>query len=271
VGRFDGTVAFVTGAARGQGRSHAVRFAKEGADVIAVDICKQIPSVDIPLATPSDLGETVRLVEALGRRIVWAEADVRDASALEKVVAEGVSTLGRIDFVIANAGVVSMGTDEPDPLQAFRDVVDVNLTGVWNTVTLSLPTLLAQGRGSVVITSSTAGIKGIGGPSGGGQGYAASKHAVVGLMRNFVMNYSAQGIRFNTVHPTGVNTPMIVNELMAKIFAEAPDMADAAKNLLPVDMVEPDDISNAVLWLCSEEARYVTGVALPIDAGFTVR
>jgi SDR family mycofactocin-dependent oxidoreductase len=271
MGRFDGKVAFISGAARGQGRSHAVRFAEEGADVIAVDICSDIASTGYPLGTAEDLKETVARVESLDRRIVASKADVRDFASLRSAFDAGVEALGRVDFVVCNAGITSI-LEVEDPARAFADVVGVNLTGVWNTVRAALPTLVDQGQGgSIVITSSTAGLKGIGGPTAGGEAYAASKHAVVGLMRSFATNYSPMSIRVNTVHPTGVNTPMINNERMAAILAEMPEVIGASANLMPVPVVEPADITNAVVWLCSDEARYVTGVSLPVDAGFTVK
>jgi SDR family mycofactocin-dependent oxidoreductase len=271
MGRVEGKVAFITGAARGQGRSHAVRLAQEGADIIAVDLCDQIGTVEYPMATPDDLAETVKEVEALDRRIVARQADVRDLAALQAAFDEGVAQLGGVDIVLANAGIAPMGSDSEDKVAAFRDVVDVNLTGVWNTVEVAIPTLVEQGRGgAIVLTSSTAGLKGIGGESGGGLGYTAAKHGVVGLMRGFAMNLAKHSIRVNTVHPTGVNTPMIVNEVMERFLAQS-DMAGALTNLLPVDIVEPVDISNAILFLVSDEARYVTGVTFPVDAGFTAK
>ncbi|SEP00237.1 mycofactocin-coupled SDR family oxidoreductase [Trujillonella endophytica] len=271
MGKLEGKVAFITGAARGQGRSHAVRLAQEGADIVAVDICAQIDSVPYPMATPEDLEQTVREVEALDRRIVASRADVRDLGALERAVADGVAQLGRLDIVLANAGIAPMGADD-DPARAFADVVDVNLTGVWNTLRATAPVLVEQGDGgAIVITSSTAGLKGIGGDSPGGQGYTAAKHGVVGLMRSYAMTLGPQGIRVNTVHPTGVNTPMVVNDFMQKWLAEDPTVAGAMTNLMPVEMLEAVDISNAIVWLVSDDARYVTGVTLPVDAGFTAK
>ena len=271
MGRVEGKVAFITGAARGQGRSHAIRLAQEGADIIAVDLCDQIATVEYPMATADDLAETVKQVEALDRRIVAKQADVRDLAALQAAFDEGVAQLGGVDIVLANAGIAPMGSETEDRKAAFRDVVDVNLTGVWNTVEVAVPTLVEQGRGgAIVLTSSTAGLKGIGGESGGGMGYTAAKHGVVGLMRGFAMNLAKHNIRVNTVHPTGVNTPMIVNEVMERFLAQS-DMAGALTNLLPVEILEPVDISNAILFLVSDEARYITGVTLPVDAGFTAK
>jgi SDR family mycofactocin-dependent oxidoreductase len=271
MGKLESKVAFITGAARGQGRSHAVRLAQEGADVIAVDLCAQIDSVPYPMATREDLDQTVQEVEALDRRIVASVADVRDLAALQRAVADGVAELGRLDIVLANAGIAPMGGADDGP-QAFQDVVDVNLTGVWNTLRAATPVMVEQGDGgAIVITSSTAGLKGIGGDAPGGQGYTAAKHGVVGLMRSFANTLAQHRIRVNTVHPTGVNTPMVVNEFMQQWLEQDPTVAGALTNLLPVEMIEAVDISNAIAWLVSDEARYVTGVTLPVDAGFTVK
>jgi SDR family mycofactocin-dependent oxidoreductase len=272
MGRFEGKVVLITGAARGQGRSHAVRFAQEGADVIATDICAQIESVPYPLPTPEDLDETVRQVEGLDRRIVASRTDVRDFAAMRAAVDAGVAELGRVDFVLANAGIGAIAVDDSDPSRDFQDVIATNLTGVWNTVRAALPAMVAQGQGgAVVITSSTAGFKAVGGSSGGGEGYVASKHAVIGLMRSFATTYAAHNIRVNTVHPTGVATPMVLNDVLGKILAENPELIGASTNLLPVGLIESVDITNAVAFLCSEEARYITGITMPVDAGFLVR
>ncbi|HXT92949.1 MAG TPA: mycofactocin-coupled SDR family oxidoreductase [Trebonia sp.] len=267
MGKLDGKVAFITGAARGQGRSHAIRLAQEGADIIAVDICQQIATVPYPMATPDDLAETAKQVEALDRRIFTAQADVRDATALKAAFDAGVAELGPVDIVLANAGIAPMGLHEPHG--AWQDVIDVNLTGVFNTVEAAIPSMIERGQGgAIVLTSSTAGINGIGGPTAGGLGYTAAKHGVVGLMRSYANNLAQHSIRVNTVHPTGVNTPMIVNEAMQEWLEQAGE-SSALTNALPVPMVEPVDISNAIAWLVSDDARYVTGVTLPVDAGFT--
>lgn len=264
--RLEGKVALVSGAARGQGRSHAVRLAQEGADVIAFDITEQLATVPYPLATAADLQETVRQVEELDRRIVAKEADVRDGAALTALVQEGVGELGRLDVVCANAGIVSFAenawslTDE-----AWDEMIAVNLTGVFKTVRAAVPAMLEAGNGgSIVITSSTAGIKGMAGIAH----YASAKHGVVGLSRSLAVELAPHSIRVNTVHPTGVNTPMVVNDFTAQFLSDG-DGASNVENLLPVEMLEALDISNAVVWLASEEARYVTGVSLPVDAGFT--
>jgi SDR family mycofactocin-dependent oxidoreductase len=268
MGKLDGKVAFITGAARGQGRSHAVRLAQEGADIIAVDICRQIDSVPYPMASPDDLAETVKQVEGLDRRIVAQQADVRDEAGLKAAFDAGVAELGPVGIVLANAGIAPLAVRETH--DAWQDVVDVNLTGVFNTVETAIPSMIEHGQGgAIVLTSSTAGINGIGGPSRGGLGYTAAKHGVVGLMRSYANNLAPHSIRVNSVHPTGVNTPMVVNEAMQEFLAQDPSLGNAMANALPVDMVEPVDISNAILWLVSDDARYVTGVTVPVDAGFT--
>jgi SDR family mycofactocin-dependent oxidoreductase len=267
-GKLEGKVAFITGAARGQGRSHAIRLAEEGADIIAVDICKQIATVGYPMATPDDLAETVKSVEALDRRIVAREADVRDEAGLRAAFEAGVAELGPVDIVLANAGIAPLSMHEEHG--AWQDVIDVNLTGVFNTVEIAIPSMIERGKGgAIVLTSSTAGINGIGGPSRGGLGYTASKHGVVGLMRSYANSLAPHSIRVNSVHPTGVNTPMVVNDVMQEFLQQDPTLGQAMANALPVDMVEPVDISNAILWLVSDDARYVTGITVPVDAGFT--
>jgi SDR family mycofactocin-dependent oxidoreductase len=268
MGKLEGKVAFITGAARGQGRSHAVRLAAEGADIIAVDICGQIDSVPYPMATPDDLAETVKEVEGLDRRIFARQADVRDEAGLKAAFDAGVAELGPVDIVLANAGIAPLSLHEEH--SAWQDVIDVNLTGVFNTVETAIPSMIERGQGgAIVLTSSTAGINGIGGPSRGGLGYAAAKHGVVGLMRVYANNLAPHSIRVNTVHPTGVNTPMVVNEAMQEFLEHDPSLSNAMANALPVPMVEPVDISNAIAWLVSDDARYVTGITVPVDAGFT--
>lgn len=273
-GRVEGKVAFVTGAARGQGRSHAVRLAQEGADIIAVDVCKQISSNDdIPWTTPDDLAETADLVKNLNRRIVTAEVDVRDYDALKAVVDGGVEQLGRLDIVVANAGIGNGGatldkTSEDD----WRDMIDVNLSGVWKSVKAAVPHLLSGGRGgSIILTSSVGGLK----PYPHTGHYIAAKHGVIGLMRTFAVELGQHSIRVNAVCPTNVNTPLFMNEGTMKLFRpdlENPgpdDLAVAAQfmHVLPVGWVEPEDVSNAVLFLASDESRYITGLPVTVDAG----
>ncbi|MDT4893202.1 MAG: hypothetical protein QOE97_2237 [Pseudonocardiales bacterium] len=271
-GRVEGKVAFITGAARGQGRSHALRLAEEGADIIAVDLCEDIKSVDYPLATRADLAETVRLVEALGRRAVAREADVRDTESLRAAVDAGVAELGRLDIVSANAGILSNGQSHELSEETWGDMIDINLSGVWRTCKVAIPHLIAGGRGgSIILTSSVAGLRSYNGVSH----YVSAKHGVVGLMKTLAQELAPHSIRVNTVNPTQVDTAMIQNDSMYHLFV--PDVenptreqfgaASAATILLPVDWVESIDVSNAVLFLASDEARYITGVALPVDAG----
>jgi SDR family mycofactocin-dependent oxidoreductase len=275
MGRLEQKVAFITGAARGQGRAHAVKMAQEGADIIAVDLCAQIDTVEYPMATAQDLDETVKLVEDHDRRIVAQRADVRDHDALRNVLDAGLAELGHVDIVVANAGIAPMG-DLGMGQDAWRDAIDVLLTGVYHTIDVAVPSMVERDAGgSIVITSSTAGLKGIGrgldGVGPGFLGYTAAKHGVVGLMRLYANALAPHRIRVNTLHPTGVNTPMIVNDAFARYMQEHPDWSGDMQNALPVELVEPEDIANAAAWLCSDEARYITGVTLPVDAGFTVR
>ncbi|PXX02290.1 mycofactocin-coupled SDR family oxidoreductase [Mycolicibacterium moriokaense] len=273
-GRVEGKVAFITGAARGQGRAHAVRLAQEGADIIAVDICKKIDTVDlIAASTPEDLAETADLVKGHNRRIVTAEVDVRDYDALKAAVDSGVEQLGRLDIIVANAGIGNGGqtldkTSEVD----WTAMIDINLGGVWKTVKAGVPHILAGGRGgSIILTSSVGGLKAY--PHTGH--YVAAKHGVVGLMRTFAVELGAQNIRVNSVHPTNVNTPLFMNDGTMRLFR--PDLENPGPedmkvvgqlmHTLPIGWVEPEDIANAVLFLASDEARYITGVTLPVDGG----
>ena len=272
MGKLEGKVAFITGAARGQGRSHALRLAQEGANIIAVDLCEQIDSVPYPMATPEDLAETVSQVEALDRRIVAVQADVRDFAALKAAADQGIAELGPVDIILGNAGIAPQGTTVDDH-QAFIDVVNVNLVGVHNTVIAAVHSMIEAGRGgAIVLTSSTQGLSGAGGDgTGATTGYAAAKHGVVGLMHTYTNWLAQYSIRVNTVHPTGVNTPMVVNDAMQAFLAANPGMGAAMANLLPVPMIEAVDVSNAIACLVCDDARYITGVALPVDAGFLAR
>jgi (+)-trans-carveol dehydrogenase len=275
-GRVEGKVAFITGAARGQGRSHAIRLAQEGADIIAVDLCEQVASVPYAMATPEDLAQTVKEVEALDRRIVATQADVRDFGALKRALDAGVAELGRLDIVSANAGIFSFGTMADLEEQSWQDTIDTNLTGVWHAAKAAIPHLIAGGNGgSIILTSSTAGLQAI---QNAGH-YVSAKHGVVGLMRTLALELAPHFIRVNTVNPTTVNTDMIQNDAVYALFRpdlEHPTVDDVsetftAMNALPVSWVEPVDISNAVLFLASDEARYITGVTLPVDAGLTLK
>ena len=266
-GRFDGKVALISGAARGQGRSHALRLAQEGADIIAFDVCRQLDTVPYALATPDDLKETARHVEELDRRVLAREVDVRASGDLKALVDEGVSEFGRLDVICANAGICSFAentwTLDDD---VWDEMIAVNLTGVFKTVKAGIPAMLAAGNGgAIVITSSTAGLKGMAGIAH----YDAAKHGLVGLMRTLAVELGPHSIRVNTVHPTGVNTPMVVNDFTAQFLSGEGEQN--IQNLLPVELIEAVDISNAIVWLASDEARYVTGTTLPVDAGFMQR
>jgi len=274
MGKLDGKVAFITGAARGQGRSHALRLAQEGADVIAVDLCGQMASVGYPMATPEDLAETVRQVEALDRRIIATQADVRDSAALKAAVDDGVAQLGRLDIVLANAGIATFAPVEDLTDDDWDEMIGVNLTGVFKTVRAAVPHIKAGGRGgAIVLTSSTAGIKGLANLAH----YVAAKHGVVGLMKTMANEFAPDMIRVNSVHPTSVNTDMIHNEETYGLFRPDKHKSEVTReeaaesfkvmNALPIEWVEPVDISNAILFLVSDDGRYVTGVQLPVDAG----
>ncbi|MGV0838145.1 mycofactocin-coupled SDR family oxidoreductase [Mycolicibacterium thermoresistibile] len=272
-GRVADKVAFITGAARGQGRSHAVRLAQEGADIIAVDICADFADSPAPAATPEDLAETADLVKNLGRRVVTAQVDVRDFDELRAAVDGAVEQLGRLDIIVANAGIgTTAGKLHKMGEPLWQEMIDVNLSGVWKSVKAGVPHLLAGGRGgSIVLTSSVAGTKAY--PHTGH--YVAAKHGVVGLMRTFAVELGQHMIRVNTVHPTHVNTPLLINENTFRTFRPdlenptADDMAPICQSfhIMPIPWVTAEDISNAVLFLASDEARYITGVTLNVDAG----
>lgn len=273
MGSLEGKVAFITGVARGQGRSHAVRLAADGANVIGVDICADIDSNGYPMASRAELDETIELVEAQGGKMLGSVADVRDYHALKAALDAGVEHFGRLDIVLANAGIATMAFREltiEEELEQWTDVLDVNLVGAFHTAKAAVPHLLAGNRGgSIVFTSSTAGLKGFGGTQGGGLAYAASKHGIVGLMRTFANALAAQSIRVNTVHPTAVNTMMAMNPQMQDFLKNFPDGGGPhLQNPMPVGMLEPEDVSAAIAYLVSDEGRYVSGVTFPVDAGF---
>lgn len=276
MGSLEGKIALVTGAARGQGRSHALGLAREGASIIAIDICKQIDSVTYPLATSEDLQETAAGIEALDQRVVAREADVRDREALHAAITEGVAELGGLDIVVANAGVWEVQLDEPTDYAArhkiWQDTLDINLTGVWNTVESVTPILKEGGRGgAIVMTCSIQGLKGAGNNDISLTAYTASKHGLVGLMRTTAQDLAPHSIRVNTVHPTGVLTPMIANEIVPAYGEKHPQLGDLMGNALPVDVIEPQDVTNAVLFLVADTGKYITGVTLPVDAGAMVK
>jgi SDR family mycofactocin-dependent oxidoreductase len=275
-GQFEGKVAFITGAARGQGRSHAVRFAEEGADIIAFDLCEQMPTVPYPMSSPEDLDETVNLVEKTGRRIVAEQGDVRDFKRLHAAVDSGVAEFGRIDFVLANAGILPATDEAMNDVACYVDGIDVRLNGVYYTIEAALPALVGHGEGgAIVITSSTAGLNSLcprfSVRSHGLAAYQAAKHGVVGLMRYYASALAEKNIRVNTVHPTGVATPMLMNDYVEKYFGEHPEALSSLQNLLAVELIEAADISEAMVYLCGQSGRYITGVTLPVDAGLSIR
>jgi (+)-trans-carveol dehydrogenase len=276
IGKLDGKVAFVTGAARGQGRSHAVRLASEGADIIAVDLCAPVSTVAYPMADDEDLADMADEVKALGRRVVARRADVRDLPALTAAVDEGVGELGRLDIVVANAGIASYGQAADLSEDTWDEMIDINLSGVWRTVRASIGHVRAGGNGgSVIITSSAAGMRGI--PNAAH--YAAAKHGLVGFMKVLALELGGEGIRVNTIHPTTVDTPMTDNPATAELFL--PGQEDQSKeafariaqrlNVLPVPWIQPSTVSDLVAFLASDEARFITGAAIPLDAGMSVR
>ncbi len=267
-GRVAGKVALITGAARGQGRNHAVRLAAEGADIIALDVCAPIESIDYDTATPDDLLITAEMVREVGGRIVTAAVDVRDATGLATAVAAGVEKLGKLDVVVANAGVVATRRwDEITP-EEWGTVVGTNLTGTWNTCQAALPHVLATGGGSLILVSSTSGLKGLPFMTH----YAASKHGVVGIMRALANELGPKGIRVNSLHPTGVPTPMLAGMTpLTAYIDDAPRTRALFDNTLPVNLIELDDVSDAVLFLDSDESRFVTGSTMTVDAGASSR
>lgn len=270
--RFEGKVVFITGVARGQGRNHAIRFAQEGARIIGVDICHDLEHAPYPLATAEDLAETVRLVEAAGGAMHAEQADVRDYRALREAVKAGIEKFGRLDIILGNAG-----TYAPLPVQfvstdSWDETIDINLSGVFHAVKAGIRQLVEQNEGgSIVLTSSTAGLKGF----YGAPAYNAAKHGVVGLMRSLALELAPNQIRVNSVHPTSVYTPMIINDVFPKLVRmDLPDpgedeAAEFLRTMQPMDIpwIEADDVSNAILFLCSDDARYITGTTLAVDAG----
>ncbi|WP_054247299.1 mycofactocin-coupled SDR family oxidoreductase [Rhodococcus opacus] len=274
-GRVDGRVVLVTGAARGIGRAQALRFAQEGADVVAVDLCGPVGTVVTPPASPEDLEETAKLVRDTGRRIVTAQVDVRDGTALAEAVTAAAGELGGLDFVCATAGITSSGAALDLDAETWQTMLDVNLTGVWQTGKAAAPHLIERGGGAMILTSSIAGLRGLVGVAH----YTAAKHGVVGLMRSLAKELAPHRVRVNSVHPTNVDTDMIQNDMVRRAFR--PDLehptreefaaAAVTMNMLSIPWIEPVDVANAALFLASDEARYITSVALPVDAGSVSR
>jgi SDR family mycofactocin-dependent oxidoreductase len=267
-----GQVAFITGVARGQGRSHAVLLAEHGADIIGVDICGQVDTVGYPMATNEDLAETVALVEATGRRILASVVDVRDYDSLSAAANTALTAFGRLDIVLANAGVLAY---QMKPYlksrEAWHDSLDILLTGTWNTLQCTVPLMIEAGNGgAIVLTSSAAGLRIVNTSFDGGfDGYTVSKFAIVGLMRAYAGTLAKHNIRVNSIHPTGVNTPMVINEYFGRWAAEQPEIARSYGNALPVPTVEALDVSRSVLHLVAESGRYITGHTMVVDAGQT--
>lgn len=274
MGRVEGKVALITGAARGQGRSHAVRLAEEGADIVAIDACRPVPYVTYPMPGPDDLRETARLVEQLDRRCLVHQVDVRDTAGLNAAVEDTLSTFGRLDIACVNAGASAFNTLVEMSDDEWDEIISINLTGAWKTLRAAANGMIRAGNGgSIILTSSTGGTKGV--PNTGH--YNAAKHGLVGLMRTAANELALQNIRVNTIHPTSVGTPLLLNDTIFKLFRpdlESPGPEDFAPiisgmNLLPVPWLEPRDVSNTVLWLASDEAKYVTAETIHVDAGFT--
>uniref|UniRef100_E1C9L4 Carveol dehydrogenase (MythA.01326.c, A0R518 homolog) n=3 Tax=Mycolicibacterium thermoresistibile TaxID=1797 RepID=E1C9L4_MYCTH len=274
--RLQGKVAFITGAARGQGRTHAVRLAQDGADIVAIDLCRQQPNLDYAQGSPEELKETVRLVEEQGRRIIARQADVRDLASLQAVVDEALAEFGHIDILVSNVGISNQGEVVSLTDQQWSDILQTNLIGAWHACRAVLPSMIERGQGgSVIFVSSTVGLRGAPGQSH----YAASKHGVQGLMLSLANEVGRHNIRVNSVNPGAVNTEMALNEKLLKMFLphlENPTREDAAElfsqlTLLPIPWVEPEDVSNAVAWLASDEARYIHGAAIPVDGGQLAR
>ncbi|MGV0718138.1 mycofactocin-coupled SDR family oxidoreductase [Mycolicibacterium sp. XJ662] len=269
-GRLTGKVAFITGAARGQGRAHAVRMANEGADIIAVDIAGKLPScVPYDHATPEDLAETTRLVEATGRRILASQVDIRDTEGLNRAVADGVAALGRLDIIVANAGISPPQVWNEITVDDFRDVMDINVTGTWNTVMAGAQGIIDGGRGgSVILISSAAGIK----LQPFMIHYTASKHAVTGMARAFAAELGKHSIRVNSVHPGPVNTAMGSGDMIAAIgrtLETNPALQNMMTPFLPTWILEPEDVADVVCWLATDDSKYLTAAAIPVDQGST--
>jgi SDR family mycofactocin-dependent oxidoreductase len=272
-GELEGQVALITGAGRGQGRSHAVALAKAGANIVIQDICQDIPSVPYPLSNSDDLGETARQVEAEGREVISLPGDVRDLAGLRALVEKTKEKFGRLDIVIANAGIMCPIALE-DNEQAYYDSIDVMLTGAWHTIRATTPLMIEGGHGgSLVLISSAAGLKAMPfGSESGLVGYGAAKHGVVGLMRYYANILAADRIRVNSMHPCAVATPMIINQAFNDYVQAEPEIAGALQNLLPdVPMIEPQDVTNAIMYLVCESGRYVTGTTHSVDAGYNAR
>ena len=279
MGSLDGKVVVISGAARGQGRSHALRLAGKGADIIALDICRDIATMDYPNSTPADLDAVVEEVEALDRRIIAFQTDVRDVDAVKAAVDSGVAQLGRLDIVLPQAGIVRYAKSAviEENAAVWADILGVNLTGYFHLVEACIPHLVDGGRGGVIVmTGSTSATRPVG-ATGGSVAYMAAKHGVVGLMKVYALALAKHNIRVNVVHPTGVASGMTMNKAMDKLAAEAAagtagegNWIANSKNLLDIDMLQPADITDAVAFLVSDHAKYITGEEIKVDAGFSL-
>ena len=272
MGKLEGKVAFITGVARGQGRSHAVRLAEEGANIVGIDICQQIDAVPYPMPSEADLHETALLVEKTGRKIFTRVADVRDLATLQAAFDAGIDAFGHVDIVLANAGVILTGSSDTDEAATFRLGLDILLTGVWNTMQVAIPHLIEREAGVIVATSSTAGLKCFTDGRGGSDAYTCGKSAIVSLVKAYAALLGPHNIRINAIAPTGVNTPMIVeNPGLFEIIMKFPHLQSAMTNALPVEMLEPRDVSDVVAFLVSDDARFITGSTIAVDAGSMAR
>ncbi len=275
MGKLDGKVALITGGARGQGRSHALTFAREGAEIVICDVAEDLSTVPYPLANTGDLADTTRMVEDLGRRCLAMQADVRDSGEMRTVVERAISEFGRVDILLANAGIESFATSWELTDEQWDEMIAVNLTGVWKSCRAVIPHMIERRAGVLLLTSSIAGLKGLGNQAH----YCASKHGVVGLMRTLALELAPHGIRVNTVHPSSVDTPIIKNQAMYTLFsggnpnATLEEVTPAFRdlNLMDTPWIEPQDISKAMLFLASDDARYITGTTLPVDAGLMAK
>jgi SDR family mycofactocin-dependent oxidoreductase len=274
-GSLEGRVAFVTGAARGQGRAHAIRLANEGADIIAIDVCGPVPPITYPLATPEELDETVHGVEAAGRKILARHVDIRDGEALRQVVADGMEQFARLDVLVANAGVLGWGRLWELSEEQWDAVIDVNLSGTWRTLRAAVPAMIEAGNGgSIIIVSSAAGLK----ATPGNGHYAASKHGLVALTNSLALEVGEFGIRVNSIHPYSIDTPMIEHEAMMKMFKEHPSFLhsfapmpfhphDAGGRRHRNEFMAPEEVSDVVAWLAGDGSATLSGVQIPVDRG----
>ena len=269
----DRRVAFVTGAARGIGQALCVRLSEAGIDIVGVDVGRQLAGVDYPMPTSQGLEQSRDLVNDAGGRMVAVQADVRDAGQLRSALDAGLGHFGRLDIVLPNAAIAPLMGTYDDPEKVWQEVIDVNLTGAWNTVRVTVPAIVEGGRGGcVVFTNSLAGLRGLGAGTTAFNAYTASKHGLAGLAKTLARELGPHGIRVNSVHPGAVNTPMLVNDAMTGFMTDPAnaDYATLVHPALPVEIIEPRDVAEAVLWLTSDAARHITGVSLPVDAGLAL-